>query len=176
MRALAPVVVGVVAVVLCGCGASRRPDAAVARAVERVERQERERLDRELTALAAADDELPVALPVRGRVEAQPDAAEEGATPHAAAEALDAAPDCFFSVWPEEDLSSYAAATRATSRSRAQAGYQADVASGRADGDRRGGLPNVRFKLFRFDVNGQPVDLKCTIKNKMLVFGAKIRM
>ena len=60
-----------------GCSTAPRPDAEVARSVEAAER-------RRLAAivLASADDELPVALPVAGRVEAD---AGPGAAPQPAA-------------------------------------------------------------------------------------------
>ena len=37
----------------------------------------------------------------------------------------------------------------------------------------RRGLPHLQISLFRFSFNGQPVGLKCSVKNKHLMLAIK---
>jgi hypothetical protein len=149
-----------------GCSTAPRPDAEVARSVEAAER-------RRLAAivLASADDELPVALPVAGRVEAD---AGPGAAPQPAAVVPShATADRYFA--PERSEAGQRAFTFSPDSERSVAGDPADDAGGRR-GERRGGKPQVRVQLFRFSLFGRPVSFRGGIKNKHLMLGAKIEL
>ena len=189
MRASAPLAVRAVAlafaVALSGCAAhSVRPDAEVALAVERTERAaQAERRAIELTALASADDELPVAPAAAGNTRPRSGAApadlsaavpaSAGATPGAATFVSDEeAFNRFFPASPGETF------RPSPERSRTRVYGFDDADGGENPGSRQGkrSLPNVRFQLFRLTLNGQPVNVKCSIKNKHLMFGMKIPM
>ena len=166
-RASAFVVVWAVAVALTGCSAAGRPDAEVARAVEEADRQR-------LTAivLASADDELPVALPVAGRVNATPAAAPEPGPQAVASVSGNGSADRFFSVKPEDSRRSLPIALESD-------GTFADdplTEPGARRDEGATGRPHVRVELFRFTLIGRPVHLRCSIKNKHLMFGAKITL
>jgi hypothetical protein len=147
-----------------GCGAAHRPDADVARAVEAADRQRLAAI-----ALASADDELPVALPAAGRVAVdagtvapQPLASVpgNGVADRFFADNREASPGAFtFSLEPDQSL----------------VDDGRDDSGGRS-GEGSGGKPKLRLQLFRFTVLGRPVGLRCGIKKKHLMFGAKITL
>jgi hypothetical protein len=189
MRASAPLAVRAVAlafaVALTGCAANVRPDAEVALAVERTERAaQAERKAIELTALASADDDLPVAPAATGpagktAARPGPDPSDLSAAVPASAGA-EAAGATFVS--DEEAFNRFfPAASRETFRPASERPrtpvYGFDDADGSENpGAREGkrGLPNLRFDVFRLTLNGQPINVKCSIKNKHLMFGMKI--
>ena len=172
-RASAPQVVCVVAVALAplltGCAGKFRPDAEAARAhvALSVERQER-RLVESLTILASAEEGAAVIdaqLEERAEVEAGPahDVPTRAGAPPAGGG---------HSGWLESSVPSFSFAT-----AKHPYGAEAADAAGRPrEAEGRQGLPNLRFQLLKFDIKGRPVDLKCTIRDKRLVFGAKIQM
>ena len=145
-----------------GCAAAHRPDAAVAKALAAAERQRVAAI-----LLASADDELPVALPVAGEVAA--DAGPGPAPAPLAAVPGNGAADRYFTATPDDGPRSF------TFSHQPNPSFEDPTrdAGGRR-GERKGGRPNVRVQLFRFTVLGRPVGLRCSIKNKHLVVGAKI--
>jgi len=148
-----------------GCAVAHRPDADVARAVEAAERGRVKEI-----ALASADDDLPVVLPAAGHVAVDPG---PGPAPQPVASVPgNGAADRYFSVTPDEWPQSFTLSSDSdgslTDDGRSDAGDRA--------GQRRGGKPQVRLQLFRFEVLGRPVGLRAGIKNKHLMFGAKITL
>jgi hypothetical protein len=186
MRASAPLAVRAVALIflvaLTGCATKvERPDARVALAVERAdETLQVERKALELTALASADDDLPAAPAAEG--------ARTGTTSTDLASAIPAgagaqAADGLFVTDDEAFERFFPAATKDTFRVSSPRSRGPEFAFDDADDSdnarsRQGkqGLPNLRFELFRLTLNGQPVGVKCSIKNKFLMFGMKIPM
>ena len=148
-----------------GCGVAHRPDADVARAVEAAERRRVKEI-----ALVSADDELPVVLPVAGRIAADPG---PGPAPQPVASVPgNGAADRYFTVTREEWPRSF---TLSLDSDRSLADDGRPDAGDRA-GERPGAKPQLRLQLFHFEVLGRPVGLRCGIKNKHLMFGAKITL
>jgi hypothetical protein len=169
-RALAAVFAWAVVAVLGGCSTAgvARPDAEVAR---RVELEEQKRLS--TVVLASADEELPVALPGAGGVAAAPAAVpvQPVATVPGAGSA-----DRYFSITPDEWPRSFSIGFDGDGSDRNSVeSLAADPGERRGGGEASGGgKPRIRFNLFRFTIAGRPVSLRCSLKNKHLMFGAKI--
>ena len=168
-RAFASVVWMVVAAAMTGCAAGPRPDAFVTRAVE----TEDERRFEEVM-LASADDELPIGLPVDGRGAVAPARAPE---PQPAARvAGGGSPDRFFDPAPEHWPGSYIFAFQPEHADIKGRPAGRKKAKGTAKEEPTKGLPNLRFEVFQLHVAGRPVKLKASIKNKHLMFAARIQL
>jgi hypothetical protein len=148
-----------------GCVAAHRPDADVARAVEAADRQRVAAI-----TLASADDELPVALPAAGRVAV--DAGPGIAPPPVASVPGNGAADRYFSATREEGPRSFTFSMESND----SFGDEGREDSGGRSGEGANGKPKLRLQLFRFTVLGRPVGLRCGIKKKHLMFGAKITL
>ena len=165
-RACIPLILSAAAAVLTGCAAVRRPDAEVAKSVEAADR-------RRLAAivLASADDELPMALPVAGRINAELEAVP---TPAPATVSGDGAADRFFSPAPAEHQQSFTFSVDSDRFLAEDSDADAGTGGRRQDGSKR--RPQLGLRLFRFTVLGRPLHLRCSLKNKHLMFGAKITL
>ena len=169
MRYPARLVVFACALALAGCGAVVRPDAQVARAVEKAELK-----SAGLIALASADDVLPVALPVGGAPVPEHAVVGDSSTIDAEAQVAAAwrarAAQPFFTAWPPPSPRSYSPSPQPHP-------WLVDPSEA-ADGSRpregKKGLPNLRFEVFKFNINGQPVGVKASLKDKHLMFAFKM--
>jgi hypothetical protein len=164
-RASSAVVILVVVVALTGCTAVGRPDAQVARRVEEVERQR----VKEIVLASADEDEVPLALLVAGAVTAASPAA--GPEPVASVPG-NGSPDRFFSLASDEWPRSFSFVVE-TERSPLDDMYRGSAARSDQESAAR---PKFGLNLFRLTIAGHPVSLRCSIKHKHLMFGAKIAL
>lgn len=168
-RAVASVVWMVVVAALAGCSTARRPDGFVARAVEAEDRRRFEEV-----LLVSADDELPMGLPVDGRGAVSP--ARTPQPQPAARVPGGGAPDRFFDPAPDQWPGSYSLAGQSDRSESAGKRSGKGLPEGSHKEDRSKGLPNLRFEVAEFKVAGRPVKVKASIRNKFLMFGARIKL
>jgi len=155
MRASATLVVGVVAVALAGCASRGRPDAQVARAVEREERALRGQVvlasyrdvpDAKVLTAVKQGREAPVA-PAGAEAGAAPDADDRWAAPFGSL-SFSTAADRYFAVRRDPNEM----------------------------GDALEKIQTWPFRKWDLQIDGHPVKPKWTVKGKQLVLSIKIKL